>query len=409
MRLLDFFHLGLGYSPREEFCALDDISFEVAGGATVGIIGRNGAGKSTLLRILAGNTVPTSGDIRLNGKVSALLELGTGFHPELTGEENIYVSAMYSGMTREQVASVYADIVAFSELEDFIRQPVKTYSSGMYMRLAFAISTCIDPDILVIDEVLSVGDAYFSRKCYERIRALTERGKTVLIVSHDLAAVQRLCKRVLWIDHGRLVMDGPTLEVLRAYAASIRAQEESRINRQSAAFSQSEETFRRKGLISGSGEVEITAVTFLNRYGKEQHIFEAGEPFSIRVHYLAHKPVRQPVFAVSLYRSDGVTIVQAISSFDQMDFGTINGQGYGELLFDPAVIGAGEYVVSIAILPWIDPLDRILPEPYVRHSQLYEFRIEPQPGCVFDLGVVRQAVRWRGSGQNSEGQAGHDR
>lgn len=394
-RLLDFFSQGFGRRRYEEFWALEGVSFEIPRGTTVGIIGRNGAGKSTLLRIMTGNTTPTSGDVRLNGRVSAILEIGTGFHPELTGKQNVYASGMYLGMTREEIDPIYDDIVAFSELGDFIEQPVKTYSAGMYMRLAFAVSTAIHPDILLIDEALGVGDAYFSRKCAGRIRTFLETDKTVLIVSHDLGTLQRLCGRLLWIEQGKLVMDGAPLEVLKAYAASIRSQEESRLRAKATAFNRDQHAVREKGLICGSGEIIITQVRSLDVAGHDRHIFAAGEPLTFQIRYQTCTPVADPVFAVSVYRMDGITICQSISSFNEVNFGKLEGTGIVELLITQPSFGPGHYVVSVAILPYVDPLGRNESTPYDLHSRLYEFKIDPPLECAIDLGLVLQPVTWK--------------
>jgi len=397
-RLLDFFSLGFGEGRHdEEFCALDDVSFEIPQGTTVGIIGRNGAGKSTLLRILTGNSSPTKGEVEIKGKVSALLEIGTGFHPELTGQQNIHVSGVYLGLTQEEIDRLYTDIVAFSELEDFIHQPVKTYSYGMYMRLAFSVSTCINPDVLIIDEVLGVGDAYFSRKCFNRIRSFMECGKTVLMASHDLLALQRLCTRLLWIDHGRLMMDGPPLEVLRAYAVSVREQEERRFRAEMPATHPDAPSLREKGLIYGSGEILITEVKCLNHAGQEQHQFSVGEPLTIRMRYKTQVPVVDPVFVAALYRIDGVTICQAISSRDGVKFDKLDGQGFVDVLFDRPLLGPGQYVVSVAIFPSLDLLDQLGQTPYDLHDRLYGFQIEPLVDCALDLGMVLHPVSWRHS------------
>jgi ABC-type polysaccharide/polyol phosphate transport system ATPase subunit len=397
-RLLDFLGVGLALGRHdEEICALKNVSFEVQRGTTVGIIGRNGAGKSTMLRILTGNTLPTTGEVEVKGKVSALLEIGTGFHPELTGRQNIYAGGVYLGMTREEIDRLYADIVAFSELEEFIHQPLKTYSSGMYMRLAFSVSTCINPDVLIIDEVLSVGDAYFSRKCFDRIRSFTEHGKTVVIVSHDLSMLQRFCGRLLWIDRGRLVMDGFPLDVLKAYAASIREQEEMRIRNMTPDSHHAINSLREKGLIYGSGEILITEVQCLNHVGREQHQYSAGEPFTIRMQYKTQVPVVDPVFVAAIYRIDGITVCQAISSRDGVRFDKLDGQGFVDVLFDRPLLGPGQYVVSVAIFPSLDLLDQLGQTPFDLHDRLYEFRIEPLVNCALDLGIVLHPVSWRHS------------
>jgi lipopolysaccharide transport system ATP-binding protein len=214
----------------QEFWALRDISINIRVGERLGIIGRNGAGKSTLLKILCGNVVPTEGSYQVNGTVQALLELGTGFHPEFTGRQNIRASLALQGFTPAQIAEKEAEIVDFAELDQFIDQPIKTYSAGMNARLAFSTATAVEPEILIIDEVLGAGDAYFAGKCVERMRKLTQdSGITVLFVSHDLGSVQRLCDRVIWIDRGRLRRDGKSLEVVKDYTQMVRRDEEVRL------------------------------------------------------------------------------------------------------------------------------------------------------------------------------------
>ena len=202
---------------RREFWALRDVSFQVRQGEVVGIIGDNGAGKSTLLKILSRITEPTEGELRFRGRIGSLLEVGTGFHPELTGRDNIFLSGAILGMTRAEIMRRYDEIVAFSEIGDFIDTPVKRYSSGMYMRLAFAVAAHLDVDILLIDEVLAVGDVRFQRKCLSRVDKIAGAGKTIIFVSHNLVAVQSICPRTIWIDHGRIVADGPSADVVKAF------------------------------------------------------------------------------------------------------------------------------------------------------------------------------------------------
>ncbi|MGG1596254.1 ABC transporter ATP-binding protein [Paenibacillus naphthalenovorans] len=216
-------------SGVQEFWAVRDVSLDIYKGSRVGLIGRNGAGKSTILKMISENIYPSSGEISVNGQVSALLELGTGFHPEFSGRDNIYASLSYMGVTGKEAHRKYEDIVEFSELEEFIDRPIKTYSAGMYARLAFSVATAIQPEILIIDEILGAGDAYFASKSVERMKSLTENGVTVLFVSHDLASLQKLCDQAVWIDRGKVIMQGDTLTVSKAYMASVRAQEEARL------------------------------------------------------------------------------------------------------------------------------------------------------------------------------------
>jgi lipopolysaccharide transport system ATP-binding protein len=219
----------------QEFWSLRDINLTVNRGERLGIIGRNGAGKSTLLKIIAGNIAPTEGSVEVGGNIQALMELGTGFHPEFTGFQNIRASLAYQGFTSSQIEEKEKEIIEFAELGEFILQPIKTYSAGMYARLAFSTSTAIEPNILIIDEILGAGDAYFYGKCIERMRGLTDRfGTTVLFVSHDLASVQTLCDRTIWIDRGRLREDGLTLNVVKSYSAMIRKETELRLKARDA-------------------------------------------------------------------------------------------------------------------------------------------------------------------------------
>jgi len=228
-RLVELFGWHTSKSAYEEFWALRDINLIVPRGEKLGIVGRNGAGKSTLLKLVAGQLKPTTGYIRVNGKVHALMELGTGFHPEFSGRENVISALAYMGIIGKEAQQKLFEIIEFSELEDFIDQPLKTYSSGMYARLAFAIATSVEPEILIVDEILGAGDAYFNAKATERMLKLTGGETTVLFVSHDLASVQRLCNRCIWLEQGQIIMDGIPLNVTKAYYADIRKREERRL------------------------------------------------------------------------------------------------------------------------------------------------------------------------------------
>ncbi len=249
-KILDAFGLGrLTFWRRDryqEFWALRDFDLRVARGERIGLIGRNGAGKSTLLKLIAGNIAPTRGRVAVRGRVQALLELGTGFHPEFTGRENIRASLVYQGLSARAIAQKEDEIVDFAELGDFIDQPIKTYSAGMYARLAFSTATAIEPEILIIDEVLGAGDAYFAGKCVDRMNRITEEsGATVLFVSHDLGSVQRLCTRAVWIDRGRIKAQGEVLETIKEYQALVRRDEAERLRARD-----------RKAQATGSGVID---------------------------------------------------------------------------------------------------------------------------------------------------------
>ena len=216
-----FAHMFRSHTSYEDFVALQEVSFTIAEGEVVGVIGRNGSGKSTLLKTIAGIYRPAAGRVEVRGKVAPLIELGAGFHPELTGRENIVLNGLLLGLTRRQIAAAEAGIIAFSELGDFIDSPVKQYSSGMYMRLGFSIAVETDPDILLLDEVLAVGDTAFQAKCMLRMEDFRRRGKTIIFVSHNLAAVRDICDRALWLDHGHLIADGPAADVIARYEGAV--------------------------------------------------------------------------------------------------------------------------------------------------------------------------------------------
>ena len=275
----------------EDFWAVRDVSFEVARGEVLGIIGHNGAGKSTVLKLLSNITTPTSGEIAIRGHLSALIEVGSGFHPELSGRENVFLSGSILGMRRREIAEKLESIVEFSELSEFIDTPVKRYSSGMYVRLGFAIAAHLDPDILLLDEVLAVGDARFQAKCLERIDELRQSGKTIVFISHDLSAVSRLCNRVLLMSHGQVITAGPPAAVISEYTSSAFAPMTSSsvtaISRQC------------------TGEATVTLVSIHDTDGRSVSALQTGDPFLARVGYIARTQVTNVVFELFFYGDSG--------------------------------------------------------------------------------------------------------
>src|SRR5512138_1532474 len=221
--------------PDETFAAVSDVSFKVRKGITYGIIGRNGSGKSTMLKLVAGITKPTSGTVTVRGRVSALIELGAGFHPEISGRENVFINGIMLGLTKREISRRFDEIVDFAELQEFIDAPVKTYSSGMYMRLGFAVAIHVDPEVLLIDEVLAVGDEAFTRKCLDKLAELHRRGKTILFVTHSLGLVDKMCDEALWLRHGRAADRGDPRRVVDAYLTYVAAGEEKLLQAQPAA------------------------------------------------------------------------------------------------------------------------------------------------------------------------------
>jgi lipopolysaccharide transport system ATP-binding protein len=285
---------GASHASTEDFWALKDVSFEIKPGDVVGIIGRNGAGKSTLLKLLSRITEATEGRMTLRGRVASLLEVGTGFHPELTGRENIFLNGAILGMTRSEIRRKFDEIIAFAEVEKFLDTPVKRYSSGMFVRLAFAVAAHLEPEILVVDEVLAVGDAEFQKKCLGKMQDVAGNGRTVLFVSHNMAAVRRLCTRGLVFSKGRLIAAGDTNSMIDAYLNSAHTGGEAR------------QEFRRKpdGVKPAFASVEIRNAT-----GRPQATILAGEPFEIAV--TLHNPTLAPygvIVGVELLDNDGVSL-----------------------------------------------------------------------------------------------------
>ncbi|MBK8179204.1 MAG: ABC transporter ATP-binding protein [Planctomycetes bacterium] len=295
------YDLVLPGKPRcREFWAVRNVYLDIPRGSTVGIIGENGAGKSTLLKLLTGISRPTTGSVGVAGRVASLLELGAGFHPEFSGRDNIRLNCSVLGMSEQEIAERYPKIVEFSELGDFIDRPVKTYSSGMYVRLGFAVAASVDPDILLIDEALSVGDEHFRGKCINRLNDFRDAGKTILFVSHDMGAVKSMCQWVVLMDKGEVLEQGTAEKVADAYLKRAKARGNERmsaINRGTSAYPR-----------WGTGEIEVTEVELLGSESKPVHAFTTGEPFRVRIGWRAHKDTPLPVFGLGLYRSDGTYV-----------------------------------------------------------------------------------------------------
>ena len=316
---------------KEDFWALKDVSFDVHRAEALGIIGHNGAGKSTILKLLSRITTPTNGEIMINGRLSALIEVGSGFHPELTGRENVYLNGSILGMTRREITKKLDSIVEFAELRQFIDTPVKRYSSGMYVRLGFSIAAHLDPDILLLDEVLAVGDASFQRKCIQRITELKKNGTTIVFISHDLRAVQQLCDRVILLKKGQIEADGDPAETIELYQSLSAAQFGG-----PAAGGWGREP---------SGEAVVTSLNFYDVNENECLEFETGKPLKAVLNYRVDKPLTDVIFEVQFYSQEG----RLQSFFSSETLGrTIDVEpGEGSIVFDCSSVGLGPGVYFI--------------------------------------------------------------
>jgi ABC-2 type transport system ATP-binding protein/lipopolysaccharide transport system ATP-binding protein len=368
-------------SRSEDFWALRDVSLDIPRGSTYGLIGHNGSGKSTLLKLIAGIHRPTSGTITANGRVSAMLELGAGFHPELSGRENVYLNGSILGLTRRQIAAAMDDIVEFSGIGEFIDVPVKVYSSGMYVRLGFSIAANLDPELLIIDEIIAVGDEEFQRRCFDRLYELRRKGTTIVFVSHSLALIQTLCDRVAWLEHGRLRAEGPAFEVVDKYVAEVNAAESDRLGSNN---NETDKTHR------GSGEMTIRAVEFLDAEGTPRPVAVSGRPLTVRVHYDVKEPVTDPVFGLAFHHESGAHIAGPNSQEGGTVAGTVTGPGSVDYHFDRLPLRQGIFVVTAGIV------DSSQTHVFDYRDQAFELRVQPGPGPEAP-GLVRLDGHWSGT------------
>lgn len=340
----------LGWTaPRlyREFHALRDVSFSVARGEVLGIIGRNGAGKSTLLQIICGTLQPTSGSVQVRGRIAALLELGAGFNPEFTGRENIVMAATILGLSAAEIDQRMASIIEFSGIAEFIDQPVKTYSSGMYVRLAFSVATSIDPDILVIDEALSVGDGEFARRSFDRIMALKDKGATILFCSHAMYHVQVLCNRALWMEHGRMRMIGDADGVTAAYEMALVAD----ASPQEAPAPSAAETNTAPRAAPGTARLHRVSVEADGKSGTELPVHSTHSHLRVRVEFASDPALPTPSVGVGLVQLNGTVVASAGSANDGVVLARdALGHGVAELSFPRIPLLKGDYAVNVFLL-----------------------------------------------------------
>ena len=366
-----------GRAPAaQEFWALRDASFTVPKGTTFGLVGQNGAGKSTALKVLAGIYRPTLGSVEVNGRVSALLELGAGFHGELTGRENIRLNGAILGQSGRQVSEAMGRIIDFADIGDFIDQPIKVYSSGMLVRLGFAVAVSLDPEILIIDEVIAVGDEEFQRKSFDHLFDLRRRGRTIVFVSHSLGAVGDLCDQAVWLDHGVVRKLGPAREVTDAYVASV---DDREIQARTIDPGPSEPPAAR----TGSGEIRVTSLEVLDDTGAPNQVLVTGQPCTFRLHYQANEPLDGLAFELGFVHESKANVTSP-GSGRAGPISTSSGTGHVDFSVDELLLQAGSYQVATTI---------------VEHGHIYDhaseelvLRVRGRPDD--EPGMMRMPGRW---------------
>ncbi len=356
----------------EEFWALEDVSFEVEHGSTLGLIGSNGSGKSTMLKCLTGIYRPDKGRVTVNGNVAALLELGAGFHPELTGRENIYLNAAILGLSKKDAERQFDSIVEFAGLERFINTPVKNYSSGMTIRLGFSIAAHVEPEILLIDEVLTVGDQSFQRKSSEKIEQFRREGRTIVVVSHSLGSVQQLCKEVIWLEKGRMMMRGPAAEVIAAYTGGSYTQHVAM-----------DADFRERW---GTEEVRIDRIELLNEAGEKIDRIETNGAMSITTQLTAQTSVRSPVIKVSISKLDGDIVWSSTSRRSEIGLGNLNSPVLATIAIPKLPLLEGTYYISVACTDATGTTD-------YDHCQNW-VRFDVHQNDLFEEGLVAVPSNW---------------
>jgi ABC-2 type transport system ATP-binding protein len=393
------------YEERE---VLRGISFQVRRGEAIGLIGHNGCGKSTTLKLLTKIMYPDSGTITMHGRVSSLIELGAGFHPDMSGRENIYTNASIFGLTKKEIDSRLEDIIRFSELEEFIDNPVRTYSSGMYMRLAFSVAINVDADILLIDEILGVGDANFQAKCFNKLREIKAKGTTIVIVSHSLGQIEQICERSIWIHEGVIRAQGDPKEIDLAYLEYMgqKIQERTAQELEEQAAREAQEAAEQAEQLPeepeeepeevkkrwGNGNARIRRIHVCTADGREQRTFRTGDAVHIRVDYKVSKPVEDAVFGIGIFNRDGVQCYGTNTHIDKLPQFRLTESGSVEIRLHEVMLLPGDYLIDLAI----ESGDGI-PVDYFREACRIEM-ISP----IGDVGIVRIGHEWLRSSTEDE-------
>lgn len=361
-RLIDAFGFP-GKKRFREHGALKDISFDVRKGETLGIIGTNGSGKSTILKIITGVLNPTDGEVVIDGRISALLELGAGFNQEYTGIENVYLNGMMMGFSDAEIDARLPNILEFADIGEFVNQPVRTYSSGMFVRLAFAVAINIDPEILIVDEALSVGDVFFQAKCYKKFEEFKEQGKTILFVSHDLSSIVKYCDRVVLLNKGSMLEEGTPKDMVGLYKRVMLGQARAEINKQAAGGgeAETEELWKSHYILNkdvdeyGSGKAEIIDFAILDDRGEYTNCIEKGASFTIKSKVLFKAEITEPIFTYSFKDAKGTTITGTNTMYENVSTGTAAPGDIFVASFEQEMfLQGGEYLLSISCTGYED-------------------------------------------------------
>lgn len=380
---------------------LKGISFRVERGEAVGLIGQNGCGKSTTLKLLTKILYPDSGTIEIRGRVSSLIELGAGFHPDLSGRENIYINAAIFGLSKKEIDTRLDDIIAFSELEEYIDNPVRTYSSGMYMRLAFSVAINVDADVLLIDEILAVGDANFQAKCFQKLKEIKAGGTTIVIVSHSLGQIEQICERSIWIHEGAVKEAGKPREVHPIYldymgkkreciaqkeAARIAEKEKNSANqeKQEPSGEQNDTVFEHNSKRWGNGKARIIRIELLDKNKKKKALFETETDITVKLDYKIYETVLDAVVGIGIFRSDGVYCYGTNTRLDKMEKYDLEKDGTVEIILKNIVLMPGSYTLDLAI-----ESETGIPVDYWREAAVLELYSTKD-----DVGLVRVAHEW---------------
>jgi ABC-type polysaccharide/polyol phosphate transport system ATPase subunit len=413
--------------PDETFQALRGVSFSVPKGCTYGVIGRNGSGKSTLLKCVAGITRPTEGDVKVDGRISALIELGAGFHPEISGRENIFINGIMLGLTKKEIQRRFDEIVEFAEMQDFIDAPVKTYSSGMYMRLGFAVAVHVDPEVLLVDEVLAVGDQGFTHKCLDKFAEFRRRNKSILLVTHSLDLVEKFCDEAHWLDRGQTKGEGDPKRVVAAYVINVEDSEENELAKAEAArvaasakdvgshftgtggadgadiSEPASETgegpaveepqgpkdgFKSEEGRWGTREIEITKVAIAGPDHEAGHVFQSGDPIEVRMEVTAKEKTTDFVFGLGLFNADNVCVYGTNTNLEEFQPTEIDGDAIVTFKIDHLDLVEGTYRLDLAA-------HKADGYPYDYHRLLYTFRVKSK---IRDVGIYRPNHKWEFGG-----------